>query len=381
MAPGFSTKCPPKFENESGYENWKRDVNIWCKLTELGEEKRALALHLSLSGRARAASSEIDVDELEKKTGVKTILDKLDELFLPEKGRRQFNAFNNLYNMRRSDDVSVGNFISEFEHVYFRFQNEGMKLPDPVMAFMLLSSCGLTESDVQLVMSAISDVTFNDMKSVLKRIFTSTISVRSGQVDTASDVAVKIEPVLQVSENSDVLFTNNYFKRGRGRGFSRGRSMPRGRGFVTGANTERVSTGAQRGRKVNPTGQDGETSRCVICDSRMHWARNCPHAYENIGRIDTDDSETVHLSLFMGFTNNSSQNTKLSQLVSDSSGCAVLDTGCSNTVCGTSWLENYLSQLSDFELANIAEELRRQHSLLAMGKLLPLKSVWFYRVG
>ena len=67
MAPGFSTKCPPKFENESGYENWKRDVNIWCKLTELGEEKRALALHLSLSGRARAASSEIDVDELEKK--------------------------------------------------------------------------------------------------------------------------------------------------------------------------------------------------------------------------------------------------------------------------------------------------------------------------
>ena len=96
-----SSKCPPIFNNESEYENWKRDISIWCELTELAEEKRALAIHLSLTGRARTASSEIELQVLKSKDGVKSILEKLDSLFLPDKGRRQFAAFHNLYSFRR----------------------------------------------------------------------------------------------------------------------------------------------------------------------------------------------------------------------------------------------------------------------------------------
>lgn len=65
-----STKWLPRFENDETYENWKRDIGIWCELTELAKGKQALAIHLSLSGRARAASSEIDVADLKKDTGV-----------------------------------------------------------------------------------------------------------------------------------------------------------------------------------------------------------------------------------------------------------------------------------------------------------------------
>lgn len=57
----------------------------------------------------------------------------------------------------------------------------------------------------------------------------------------------------------------------------------------------------------------------------------------------------------MGYT--SGDNTKkLNSLMDESQGCAVLDTGCSTTVCGIGWLENYASSISDFERAQISEE-------------------------
>ena len=29
--------------------------------------------------------------------------------------------------------------------------------------------------------------------------------------------------------------------------------------------------------KFNPLNREGQVSRCVICDSKMHWASRCPH--------------------------------------------------------------------------------------------------------
>ena len=116
-----SSKWPPKLENDSEYEAWKKDISIWEKLTDLVEEKRALAIHLSLTGRARVASSELTVDELNGKDGVKKLIDKLDGLFLQDVGRRQFSAFHELYNLRRQDGKTMKQFICDFEHTYFKF--------------------------------------------------------------------------------------------------------------------------------------------------------------------------------------------------------------------------------------------------------------------
>ena len=160
-----------KLENENAYENWKKDINIWCELTDIDAEKRAPAIHLSLTGRARVASSEIGIDDLKKKDGVNLLITKLDSLFLADQGRRQFTAFHKLYNFRRSVDARVDTFVTEFEHVYYKFKQHDMMLPDTVMAFMFLVASNLTESERHLVMSAITSVSYENMKSALKRIF------------------------------------------------------------------------------------------------------------------------------------------------------------------------------------------------------------------
>ena len=70
------------------------------------------------------------------------------------------------------------------------------------------------------------------------------------------------------------------------------------------------------------------------------------------------ESENVHLSLFMGYTNGVSQpqDSKLNKLVNECCGCALLDTGCSTTVCGESWLNSYVELLSDFDASAIVEK-------------------------
>ena len=106
-------------------------------------------------------------------------------------------------------------------------------------------------------------------------------------------------------------------------------------------------------RKLNRTGPNGEVSRSLVCDSRLNWARDCTHSYEN-NNDDDHKIQAVHLSLFMWFAKDESR--KLQSLLCQSKCGAVLDTGCVTTVCGEQWLQSYVSTLSDFERAQINEE-------------------------
>ena len=108
-------KNPPSFNSDVNYESWKKDIAIWCKLTDIPKEKQALAIHLVLTGKARQASSEVEISELEKPDGVQSLIGKLDQLFLMEESRRQFRAFQELYNLRQMADSDVGEFVNEFE--------------------------------------------------------------------------------------------------------------------------------------------------------------------------------------------------------------------------------------------------------------------------
>jgi len=344
-------KMPPPLEDEDCYEVWKEDLEIWCDLTDIPAEKQALAIHLTLTGRARAASQQVPRAELKKATGVKTLLAKLDSEFLVEKGRRQFAAFNAFHNYTRTtDDMAV--FVSGFENVYFKFSQQDMKLPDTVLAFMLLRAGNLEEVDRKVVMSSIKEVTYENMKSALKRVFCD-----DAPKSDASSLHTKSEPVFYGNEEKEDVPQHTRGGRG-GRGRRQWRGGRGGRRGLTGAN--RTPVAARGGRRTNPQDGDGNVSRCFVCDSKFHWARNCPDAYENAsGEVlaateEDNEEECVHLSLFMGYTSNG-RSAKLQSLITEAKGCAVLDSGCSNTVCGAEWFQSYIGGLTDFQLEKIEE--------------------------
>ena len=96
-----SFKNPPAFNEGDDYDVWKRDIELWTKLTELKPEKQAIAVHLSLNGKARQASSELKVSELDSVAGIKTLMTKLDKVFQQDANWKTFNTYLAFENFRR----------------------------------------------------------------------------------------------------------------------------------------------------------------------------------------------------------------------------------------------------------------------------------------
>ena len=360
------SKMPVLEASGANYEGWKRDVELWCLIADGTEMKKAIMVYLSLTGRPKLVTEEIGEQlrgqgVLDKP--VKMILEKLDKVFLPEKGMRQFNAFNNLYCLRRKDGGDVNEFVAEFEHTMIRFKQEGMDLPDSVTAFMLLGACNLKVQESHLVMTAVSAVTYEEVKAAVSRIFGHKIA----QMHPAGvNHEVKSEPVW--AENTRDGGEETLYTRGRGTGRRGGRMGGVSvRGGATGW-SQQVGDRQYQNRRRNPMGPDGRVSVCVICESTMHWARDCPHSYERAGRrhYEKDEQKTQSKGNFMGFFNDfvgctveegkQEGGDKLKALLEGTQGGAVMDTACVNSVCGEEGLGRYLADMSEAERALVKEE-------------------------
>ena len=73
----------------------------------------------------------------------------------------------------------------------------------------------------------------------------------------------------------------------------------------------------------------------MICDSTMHWENDCPH--------------------FQMLTEELIQECYLDTLVGETFSCALLDSGCTKTVCSTEWLREYTSGLSEEDRKTIVK--------------------------
>ena len=120
-------------------------------------------------------------------------------------------------------------------------------------------------------------------------------------------------------------------------------------------------------RKLNPPGPDGEPLKYVVCESKYHWARNCPHSFEknescssnkSEDNVGLEKGESVQFSLLTAYADGVGldEGEKLKKLVSETYGKAVLDTGSDTTVCGEIWLKNFIDNLSATDKLNIFEE-------------------------
>ncbi|MGL5730564.1 MAG: hypothetical protein ACRCX5_05520, partial [Bacteroidales bacterium] len=139
-----------------GKMRWK----CGCVSQSWKKKKQALAIALSLTGRARNAALEISANDLNKDDGMKTILDKLDSVFLKEEKDRQYDAYTEFDRITREHGIPMADYIIKFESKYNKLRNFGMTLPDAVLAFKLLDTAGLDAKDKQLALTACSTLTF-----------------------------------------------------------------------------------------------------------------------------------------------------------------------------------------------------------------------------
>ena len=313
-------KNPPVFLDEKDYDTWKNEIEIWRLMTDLSKKKQALAVTLTLSGKARETAIQVPAASLNADDGMDVLISELDKCFLQEVKDSAYQAYKNFDTFVRSDTQSCNDYIIEFEHKYNRAKKFKMELPDAILAFKLLESANLSEKEKQLALTACHDLTFMNMKSALKRIF--------GSIQCSNDSASSI----QVKQES-AFYTENQRKSGQryrqyGKRFEKPSSQPNFKG-------------------TNPLNKFGKRSQCAICKSTFHWAKDCPHNTDrdsvNI-TADSDDVEEVNITLF------TKEQNKLSDaeiFMIESQCSAVIDTACTRTVCGEKWFNDFSDTIDE----------------------------------
>ena len=89
--------------------------------------------------------------------------------------------------------------------------------------------------------------------------------------------------------------------------------------------------------------------RCKVCDSTYHFAKECPNRSAATllqSSYDSHMKDTVVLD----------QEYESILLLQETRNKALIDTGATSTVCGESWLAEYVDSLSDDKLRRIKEK-------------------------
>ena len=366
-------KAPPALKNCKSYLDWKKLINIWAKVTSLDATKQASAIVLSLEGEAQEAALEIEDTKLSSATGLKEITERLDKIYLKDALAEKYNALENFESYRRPSSTSIREFLVEFDKRYFKVKSHQIIIPEDLLGYRLLKASNLDSHNEQLVKATLSELKFDEVKSKLIKIFSddSTIPSTSQEIPVKQEVLHaqhsdqrnaehdeedyrNEEDFQEYEDENDTYFANSRrnsrpSNNSRSQNWQRGRSswkanQQRPRSSADSANNWRSNRSNERppASKAprNPTGRDGQVTRCDICESINHWAGNCPDKFKK-------DQETfvVHEIVLHGSHEESPE--KMKELLSDTWSSGLLDCGATKTVCGRVWLNEYLNTLSD----------------------------------
>ena len=362
------------------YTDWKKEVSIWSKFTDLDKKKQGGALFLSLTDKAReTVLAEVPEVAYEKDDIVDVILKSLDKLLLKDDSETAFQAFDSFIKFRRPKSMPIDKFLAEFNLKYTKIKGHNMALPDGVLAYAVLTCANLPDDQAQICRATCSELKYELMRKQIEKV---TLEPPSKTVDETVTVQPVLyahddydnesyweaehydncdQPPVEESENCEEYDVKTYYM-----------SRPFRRPYTTrGGPSQRHPYGKQwAGHQGNPIDEMGYPLTCRFCKSTCHMLRECPHAPAHLkerpysrgrggyrgdrggrGR-GSSMSQPAGYSFWQEETQ--PENVLLAEpecdsteLLSETIGYAILDSGCNVTVCGQTWLNTFIESLSN----------------------------------
>ena len=399
--------APPAWRDNESYHLFKKELKMWQLATDLDPKKQAPFVIMQLKEKAKKVALEIPLEELSitdngdgtTSGGIPRLLAELDKAFLKDVNEESYMAYDEFEKFRRNSGMSIQDYILEFERLLNRAKEYKMVLSENVLAYKVLNNAGLGKNHMELARATVKSMTFDDMKDTIRKIMGdckegSAFSISKSENETMYTMGgdyyecnqYKNDQSEMYGKDPDVehdadygeydgeydadysehhsgygeVYYGNSFNRGR---YNRGRRQNLRRNQTRGNNrynysnrgnyTDGHETKYNSSRQMNPLDRNGNISRCVICDSKMHWASKCPESYEARNRKKSvrfnDDIDKITL-----FQNTPNED-QMSLFVGENLGVAFLDSGCNRTVCGEDWYTSYIETLSEEERSTISK--------------------------
>ena len=325
--------APPIFSKDVNYKIWKNKLDMWKLVCSIPPKEQGIIVLLQSivdNKKAEKAVSTLTAHDLNRETGLNILIEKLDNAFKDEIIEDTYSIYLKFTNLKKQPNMSMNDYILEFENLSHEMTIHNMALPDTVLAFKILEGAMINDNQRQMALTLASDLSFKNMKGALKRIF----GEKSYMNILNENSHIQNEPIIK---EEDAFYTAQKKHK-------------------------------ERNKKLNPLTKQGKVSRCAICDSKMHWAKYCQHKRpQNANIIETSEEEETDNEYEVedvNFILMTTQNPK-KNFVDEMLTKAVIDTACTKTVAGELWLQNYMKNLDDTSLNQV--EISESHKVFKFG--------------
>ena len=416
-----SKLSPPDFNQHTRYELYKAELEGWESVTDIPDEKRGMFIALSLPYKTEIKIKEkvfesLKKEDLNKKGGLKVLIDFLDKHLLKDKNEAHWGKFEEFEDIDRNPNETIQSFIATYDQKYERCKAIGMVLPGNLLALRLLKRANLTEDERKLVMTGIDfDKTatmYEDaQKSLLKFKGGVGSSSSSSGASGASAPAIKVEPAFYASSGSSQRGWRNKAPY-QSSSNSQGRSSYSGFSPKPKAEKELNPMGRdgrimrcpkcdsirhtykycpdKNSTRPNFMGRDGQRQRCDSCESTYHFIAKCPHKWpssehvleaivlqaeednqmpesELVNNCEALEDLTTDLSDFVFLAG--SPPSEISSLIKETDGRGLLDTGCGakESIAGRYWFDEYLKTLNSSEREKVLKSKRPSSKTFRFG--------------
>ena len=118
-------------------------------------------------------SSDIAVKDIRDKDGFKLIMQKLENVFAKDAEQMSFEDCMKFKTFKRSPEMSIAEYITEFERLYNRIRVHDMKYAVVVLAYKLLINANISEEKQSMDRATMGKLTIGNIKKQLKVSMTS----------------------------------------------------------------------------------------------------------------------------------------------------------------------------------------------------------------
>ena len=426
---------PPPFK-EGHYETYLKELEIWQLMKSCTAEEQGPVVFRTLNGRAKVAALELSPQEIGSTNGLALIIQKLDKIFLPEKNLRICNKLDQFESFKRAPNMTMSNFVLDFERLYNQLIEYGCTYPDGVRAYRLMKSANMSPEHEKLLRATVATGkwSYECVKDQLTKIFNDILSVKTNSSPTSYDPPIKVEETYYTKDNDfaqdsyaqcsdytsfDTLHYENYtdfdsdepeyvvnnnippdydiyyganptkwnsvrpsrpkFSNNRRFNDSPMSQNFQNRKMYTPQSQKHANSPRYNPFSMNPKDFRGNPTVCRKCRSIYHWWQDCPHVTPeekmNNPKRTYFNQNSSQEDLYIALFQKSTPTTsdEIICLMSETINKAVIDSGCTKTCCGQDWYDAYIQTLSEEDSKNIS--VQESDAIFRFGDSPPVTSL------
>ena len=289
-------KSPPPMRPDMTYEDWKKDIEFWSDITTIEAKKQGGSVFFVLQGKAKeTVRAGVTREEMKAEDGLTKVLAALDALYLKDASTSSYSAYENFSRYRRPANVTISDYLLEFNIKYSKLKSYKMTLPDGVLAYYVLKCANLTEEQTNLCKATCSEMKLDPMIAQIKK-----VTSDAGKCDKPSqDITVQSQFYTAQSElytGAEAGYDNEYpyyeeeyeaeADEGEGAEFDTYYAQQRHPGpqYQYRSRARRGGPWSQRGGatppgpRLNAPDEYGNPTCCSFCGSTYHYVSKCPDA-------------------------------------------------------------------------------------------------------